>query len=71
MKKLTVYLFLLIVFLAGYPITASSQQVGDVSFNPVVLNPAYSNKNGPAIYIDEAHNNFHTLEGRYAPFALV
>ena len=71
MKKSAFFLYLLSTILIITPIIAISQQVGDVNFNPVVPNPAYKDKNGPAIYIDEAHNNFHTLERRYAPFAIV
>ncbi len=26
---------------------------------------------GPVVYLDEAHYNFHTVEGRYATFAEV
>lgn len=49
--------------------TVIGQQVGDPDFDPEIINPRFSPGNGPAIYIDEAHNNFHTLEGRFAPFA--
>ncbi|MEJ2104662.1 MAG: hypothetical protein P8X47_08815 [Ignavibacteriaceae bacterium] len=45
------------------------QQIGDPEFNPPIINPAYPTGEGSKIYIDEAHNNFHTLEGRYKPFA--
>ncbi len=46
-----------------------AQQVGDISFNPDIDNPAYSAGNGPVVSIDEAHNNFHTVTGRYRAFA--
>jgi hypothetical protein len=39
----------------------------DPEFNTSVENPAYS-KNGPRVLFDEAHNNFHTMDGRYKPF---
>lgn len=45
------------------------QQMGDPGFNPVIKNPAYPEGEGPVIAIDGAHNNFHTIDGRYAPFA--
>lgn len=45
------------------------QQVGDESYDPVVANPAYEMDKGPAVYIDEAHHNYHSLKGRYQPFA--
>ncbi|MEL7003406.1 MAG: hypothetical protein AAFN93_11815 [Bacteroidota bacterium] len=48
-----------------------SQQRGDNSFNPEIKNPLYPYGTGPMIYIDEAHNNFHTMEGRFKAFATV
>lgn len=46
---------------------AGAQQFPDPEFNTSVENPAYS-KNGPRVMFDEAHHNFHTVEGRYKPF---
>jgi hypothetical protein len=31
--------------------------------------PAYETGAGPKVFIDEAHNNLHTKDGQYAPFA--
>lgn len=45
------------------------QQIGDPDFNPPIFKPAYKVGEGSNIYIDEAHNNFHTIDGRYKPFA--
>ncbi|MDJ0841305.1 MAG: DUF4350 domain-containing protein [Acidobacteriota bacterium] len=45
------------------------QQVADRGYTPKVDNPAWPEQNGPVILIDEAHNNFHTMDGRYKPFA--
>jgi len=59
-----VYLFLII--LSGFSI---AQQIGDPDFNPPIFNPAYATGEGSQIYIDEAHNNFHKMDGRYKPFA--
>lgn len=66
-KRLTLLSFLL---------TASSsliisQQVPDLSYSPEITSPAYSKGNGPVVLVDEGHNNFHTTEGRYKPFALL
>ncbi len=47
----------------------SGQQRADIDFNPVIKTPAYDTGEGPVIFLDEAHNNFHTLKGRYSPFA--
>ncbi|NIR50487.1 DUF4350 domain-containing protein [candidate division KSB1 bacterium] len=46
-----------------------AQQVADVKFNPDIRSPVYKKGEGPVVFIDEAHNNFHTLDGRYKPFA--
>jgi hypothetical protein len=46
---------------------ASAQQMSDPNFNPHVEHPAYT-KNFPRVLFDEAHNNFHTVTGRYKPF---
>ena len=44
-----------------------AQQQADLEFNVSVADPAYS-KNGPRVMFDEAHHNFHTVDGRYKPF---
>lgn len=43
--------------------------VPDLDYMPPISNPAYAKESGPVVRIDEAHHNYHTLEGRYAPFA--
>jgi hypothetical protein len=48
-----------------------AQQVPDTNFNPKIKNPAYKTNDGPIVFIDEGHNNFHTKDGRYSPFAKV
>ena len=45
------------------------QQVPDTTYHPPIQNPAYAQDSGPVVAIDEAHFNFHTMEGRYQPFA--
>lgn len=61
------FLFLLCAaLLAG---GAHAQQQGDPNFNPTVQEPAFPEGDGPVVLVDEAHNNFHTAEGRYRPFA--
>jgi hypothetical protein len=50
---------------------AVSQQVADSLFNPILSSPAYEKGQGPIVLIDEAHENFHTLNGRFKPFATV
>lgn len=46
-------------------------QQADPTFSPRNLTPTFSSSNSPVVVIDEAHHNFLTLEGRYAPFASV
>ena len=48
---------------------ASAQQEGDLDFIPPVGERAFRAGTGPVVMIDEAHNNFHTAEGRYRTFA--
>lgn len=62
MSRVAVFLFIL----TGL---SFAQQIGDPDFNPPIFHPAYATGEGSQIYIDEAHNNFHTMEGRYKPFA--
>ena len=44
-------------------------QTADFQYEPSIDAPAYSTDGGPRVLIDEAHSNFHTVDGRYAPFA--
>jgi len=59
-------IFLLLLFVTGI---TNAQQIGDPDFNPPIFNPAYPPSEGSIICIDESHNNFHTIDGRYKPFA--
>lgn len=45
-----------------------AQQVADPNFDTKVARPAHTKKQ-PKVLFDEAHNNFHTADGRYKPFA--
>jgi len=47
----------------------TQQQMVDPDFRPAVERPAYAEGQGPVVVIDQAHANFHRLEGQYAPFA--
>jgi hypothetical protein len=60
---------LLIIFLGLISGCLLSQQVADTTFNPVIARPEYAQGKGPVVLIDEGHNNFHTADGRYLPFA--
>jgi hypothetical protein len=59
---------LLALAFAAAPAMAQ-QQIVDPDFHPTVERPAYAEGRGPVVAIDEAHLNFHRLEGQYAPFA--
>ena len=47
----------------------AAQQLGDADFRPQVAAPAFAEGAGPVVCVDEAHHNFHTLEGRFQAFA--
>ena len=46
----------------------AQEQMTDPDYRPAVARPAYA-ADGPVVVIDGAHRNFHTVDGRYAPFA--
>lgn len=48
---------------------AAGQQVADTAFVPEAGAPAYPVGTGPLVLVDGAHSNFHTIDGRFAPFA--
>lgn len=57
------------VLLLTLPGPIAAQQEPDLNYNPPLPRPAYEPGAGPRIAIDEAHHNFHTVDGRYGPFA--
>ncbi len=46
-----------------------AQQRPDTAFSYALPSPAYPPGSGPLMAIDDAHHNFHTLGGGFAPFA--
>lgn len=46
-----------------------SAQIGDPNADVSVAAPAFPKEKGPVVAIDAGHENFHTLDGRYGPFA--
>ncbi|BBN81484.1 hypothetical protein PA25_14690 [Pseudoalteromonas sp. A25] len=50
-------------------ITGHAAQIVDTNFTPKNKSKTIFDNN--VVLIDEAHNNFHTLDGRYQPFAKV
>ena len=65
MKKL----FILLILLS--PFSLFSQQVADTAYNPEILDPEYGRGQGPVVFIDNGHFNFHTRYGRYRAFAIL
>lgn len=56
------------VLLAG---PAVAQQGPDPDADLTVARPVWAGGAGPRVIIDGAHHNFHTVDGRFAPFAAV
>lgn len=48
--------------------SARAQQAPDTTFDARIERPAWERGKGPRLVLDEAHHNFHTLDGRYRPF---
>lgn len=46
-------------------------QQADPDFTPQNTTKTFSERNTPVVFIDEAHNNFHTANGRYNAFSQV
>lgn len=66
------YLATCVFLLHGGQQTASKVEpprTVDRSFRYKINRPAYPEGKGPMVFIDEAHNNFHTAVGTYFPFA--
>lgn len=64
------YLVLLLLFLSS-SLTVVAQQLPDTSTFFIIEEMAFPEGDGPQIYVDAAHNNFHTLAGRYVAFGNV
>jgi uncharacterized protein (DUF2249 family) len=62
MKALQIFIYLM-------TISVYAQQVGDDYYKPELKYKTYDSGQGPIIYIDEGHHNFHTKEGRYKAFS--
>ncbi|SDR85289.1 hypothetical protein SAMN04515667_0835 [Formosa sp. Hel1_31_208] len=62
-KSLVIYSFICCSYFG------MSQQVADSSLVLEIENPYHKKDKGPTLYIDEAHHNFHTKEGRFKPFS--
>ncbi|MEL6863984.1 MAG: DUF4350 domain-containing protein [Bacteroidota bacterium] len=60
---------LFFILLAFLPCGLLAQQDADTDFEPPISQPAYAKGQGPVVFIDEGHFNFHTKEGRYKAFS--
>jgi hypothetical protein len=74
MRSTWKYIFCFSAFVSGFgagcaPIESTSSQLADSDWSPIVSDPLFPEDSGPAILVDAAHGNFHTMEGRYAAFA--
>ena len=59
---------LIFVVVASLLAGCGSEQVPDKSYTPYINDPVYQPGEGPLVCLDEAHNNFHTLENRFWAF---
>jgi hypothetical protein len=66
--KRTFVVTIFVLAVSFLPVRAAAQQMADPGFKAAVERPAYT-QNHPRLVIDEAHDNFHTADGRYKPFA--
>ncbi|HEY5122511.1 MAG TPA: hypothetical protein VIK14_02115, partial [Ignavibacteria bacterium] len=67
-KKLS-FLILLLIFLFVSVFSSEAQQVADTTYKFFIYQAAFQKGESPVIYIDEAHNNFHTKGGRFFAFS--
>jgi hypothetical protein len=51
------------------PLLVNAQQDADQIIIPKFDEPTFNLGNGPKVYIDQSHHNFHQKSGRFKPFA--
>lgn len=66
--RLSALAFMALIFAAG---PGQAQQIADPTGDLSVVAPRWAAGTGPRVAIDAGHHNFHTVDGRYAPFATV
>ncbi len=65
----TKYFFRLLILAAGFISSLYGQQVSDTTYVYQVLKPVYPSGKGSLVFIDQAHHNFHTKDGRFFAFS--
>lgn len=69
MKRL--FMLILLPLLLTVSACSESTQQADPDFKPSTTAPSYTAETSPVVLVDAAHHNFHTINGRYKPFAQV
>ena len=62
---------LILGFMVCVSININAQQINDTNFKPKNSLRTFSKTESPVVLLDEAHNNFHTMDGRYQPFVKI
>ena len=71
-KHLSLWLFALLFTSFSTGCTSvhdGNSQTADDGWSPTVSRPEFSRGDGPAVLVDAAHGNFHTIDGRFSAFA--
>ena len=55
--------------LAGIFMPLHAQNPWSTNWEPQIASPTHPPGKGPVVVVDEAHINFHTINGRYRSFA--
>jgi hypothetical protein len=63
--------FILLSLCLAITSCSDSSQQADPDFKPQNTMISFSSDNSPVVFVDEAHNNFLTINGRYKPFEQV
>lgn len=69
MKQYSIVFILSALLLS--PATGCAQQQPDKDYVPAISHPLFEQGKGPSLLVDGGHNNFHTADERFAPFARV